>query len=523
MDERLFGVETEYAVTALGPRGKPIPRDGVIADLLALARERTTHLLDAGAAGVFLENGSRLYLDCGNHPELSTPECSSPWDVVRYTLAGERILSDLGEALQARGKIPELSIFKCNVDYSGSRTTWGCHESYLHRADPSRVAREIIPHLVSRIVYAGAGGFSNLSPGIEFLLSPRVPHLVKTVSSSSTECRGIFHSKDEPLCGGGFHRMHILSGESLCSERSALLKVGVTALVVRLIEAGVCRGEKVGLRFPRKAMCAYAGDPHCRAAAALADGRQLTAVAIQRHYLEDAEQQLGQSFLPPWAEELCRQWRTVLDRLETDPEELATSLDWPVKLRLMRERARRRGVAWESLPAWNAVAGALYAALARTPARGQPLSAELVLGRRSPVQGEVETLGRALLAEGLGWEGLAPFLRLRSELFEIDTRFGQLGRRGLFGALDREGVFSHRVAGLGSVADAIRAAPGGGRARERGEWIRQLQGHGRRYACTWDRIFDRETGRILDLQDPFGRDVRWLEPTRPPRRDRLEL
>ena len=29
-----------------------------------------------------------------------------------------------------------------------------------------------MPHLVSRVVYTGAGGFNNLSKGIEFTLSP---------------------------------------------------------------------------------------------------------------------------------------------------------------------------------------------------------------------------------------------------------------------------------------------------------------------------------------------------------------
>ena len=35
---------------------------------------------------------------------------------------------------------------------------------------------ESIPHLVSRIIYTGAGGFDNAAAGIQFMISPRVPH-----------------------------------------------------------------------------------------------------------------------------------------------------------------------------------------------------------------------------------------------------------------------------------------------------------------------------------------------------------
>lgn len=93
---------------------------------------------------------------------------------------------------------------------------------------------------LSRIVYTGAGGFnSRFRQGLQFTLSPRVWHLVRGVSEGSTEARGIFHTKDESLSAEGYHRLHILCGESVCSETAAWLKVGATALVVALIDAGL--------------------------------------------------------------------------------------------------------------------------------------------------------------------------------------------------------------------------------------------------------------------------------------------
>src|SRR3989304_7089372 len=108
MRDPLFGIETEYAFTALGADGTSLRRDPLLAPLLELARQRHKHLQDAHAPGLYLENGSRLYVDCGSHPELSTPECSDPLDVVRYVLAGERILADLADELKQLHGIPEV-------------------------------------------------------------------------------------------------------------------------------------------------------------------------------------------------------------------------------------------------------------------------------------------------------------------------------------------------------------------------------------------------------------------------------
>src|SRR5262249_43606755 len=220
-----------------------------------------------------------------------------------------------------------LALFRGNVDYSGSGSTWGSHESYLVASPPGTLARQLIPHLVSRLVYTGAGGFKNLSPGLEFTLSPRVAHLGKVRSSDSTANRGIFHEKDEDLCGGRHHRLHLICGESLCSELALWLRMGVTALVVALCEAGLADGEVVELRSPLEAMQRFAGDPTCTATAESVTGVRLTAIAIQRHYLARVEAHVGDAFMPPWAGEGCRRWRAVLGGLEQGWEPAAPTLD----------------------------------------------------------------------------------------------------------------------------------------------------------------------------------------------------
>src|SRR5262249_10940398 len=148
--------------------------------------------------------------------------------------------------------------------------------------------------------------------------------------------RGIFHTKDEPLCGNGYHRLHILCGESLCGDLSSWLKVGTTALVVALTEAGLRPGNAVQLRAPVEAMRLFASDPTCAAVAETKSGERVTALVIQRHYLTQAEAPLRARFMPPWADEVCRRWRAVLDGLRGGWESAATSLDWAIKLALYR-------------------------------------------------------------------------------------------------------------------------------------------------------------------------------------------
>lgn len=497
MTARLFGIETEYAFD-----GGTQPQRALDA-LMRRARRELPHLPDELGQGMFLQNGARLYVDRGNHPELTTPECDNPWDVVRYLRAGEAILLRIAD---------RHVFFRTNVDYSGTRSTWGSHENHMHRIAHGRsLPDEIIPHLVSRIVYTGAGGFRNVSRGLAFTLSPRAAHIDEAVSGSSTGSRGIFHAKNEPLCGGDYQRLHIICGETLCSELATWLRVGTTALIVALCEAGLRPGVTVALRSPVKALHDFAGDPTCRVVAETTDGRRVGAIAVQRAYLELVEAHAGAAFMPPWASDVCRRWRAVLDALERDWRTMATTLDWAIKRALYEDRLRKRGLTWDSVRVWSSTVERLSAALAFQHHDDRSLRADVVLGRGSPIAAEVLRLGPTLRRAGLGWDGLDPFLALRDELFEIDVRFGQLGPAGIFASLDAAGVLTHRVDGVGDVAAAVETPPDVARARVRGRLVRELAGlhGGDRYHCDWDAVWDCEEERCVDLSDPFAATSEW--------------
>lgn len=461
---------------------------------------------------MYLGNGARFYVDTGGHPEFCTPECSDPWEVVRYTLAGERILGSLAQRMRRRRSFSDATFHKCNVDYSGSNSTWGCHESYLHRAEPDVLSRQLIPHFVSRIVYTGAGGFIAKSPGVEFTLSPRTFHLTNVITSDSVSRRGIYHTKDEPLGDRSYHRLHVICGEALCSQLAQVLKVGTTALIVRILEAGDRPADGLDLSRPLVAMRAIARDPSCRVTVALSRGGGVTAVEIQRRYLEAVASRLNKSYMPSWAAEICELWLEVLDCLEQDPRLMSTKLDWAIKRDLFRSHIHRRGMTEDATCKWTYVAKEILSGVVSEYGWTDSL-VDLMDNPRFNLGGAVsDLLDGFAKRNGLRWEDLRGFLALREELFEIDTRFGELGDRGIFNALDSKDLLSHRLQRVSNVGEAMTKPPLRGRANKRGQMITRLQKRGAggsRYGCGWESIIDRREGKVYDLFDPYGRDAAW--------------
>jgi len=512
--ERLFGLETEYAFALLDRQGRRVAQPVAIDRLLQAARRRLIHLPDLQSGGLFLTNGARLYIDCGHHPEFAGPELANPWDAARYVKAGEETLLDLAaELISPPDSGTRAFVFRQNVDYSGTGCTWGSHESYLHRADPRLFRAHLIPHLVSRLIYTGAGGFDSRYPGIRFLLSPRVAHLEGEVSDQSTHSRGILHTKNESLSSAGYNRLHLLCSESLFSEWAIFLRVGVTALVVAMIEEGLRPGDQLKLFSPLEAMRAFAGDPRCQQTVTTTRGESLTAVAIQRRYLSLAEAHLPDAFMPPWAEEVCLQWRQVLDLLEHgSPEALATRLDWAIRYSILHQFLAGQGYSWPAVQQWNQVAEA-----------SGKLLAEKTLPPNLPdlqVLYEEDHLGDEvfpgflpqLRQHGASPEGFKKFRAMRSRVFELDTRFGQLGNAGVFTQLDGAGVLHHHFPGVDNLEHARQFPPSVGRANLRGECVRRLgstNASRQGCLCDWSAIWDESQRRFLDLSDPFVQHADW--------------
>ncbi|MBW2389260.1 MAG: proteasome accessory factor PafA2 family protein [Deltaproteobacteria bacterium] len=454
-EQALFGIETEYAFLAESINDRPYTslHRNIAAELFPLAQKRFASLPGGNNSGLFLGNGARFYLDAGNHPEYCTPECLTPEEGVRWLLSGDRVLADLVDELGKQHPGFRLALFRCNVDYSGNHAVWGCHESYSIESRQQTLAAALIPHLVSRIVITGAGGFDNLEGRDDstaptagrFLISPRVPHFADTAMWAPGSPRALIHNRCEPLSHRRLDRLHLMCGESLCSQLGNYLKLGCTALVIKLAEAGAPELERLTFHDPLGAMDLYAADPSCTTTAPLLDGRDLSAIQVQRFYLEAAEEAAATGSLPEWAPEVCRSWRQVLDQLEQGPEAVETQLDWAIKLSLFRSRSDAS---------------------------------------------EDRNTRQAKLAE-------------------IDTRFGQIGLESIFGKLEAAGALDHQIGNLGSIEAAMTAPPPGGRAQARGHAIAELSTSHGEGSADWDRVMDNAGHRVLDLSDPFNPAPEW--------------
>lgn len=517
MAKPLFGVETEYAIAGIRRDGTASSPSSVVRSLMLAARRNLVHLSEGfGTEGMFLSNGSRFYVDAGLHPELATAECVDPWQAVQYIEAGHRILSNLVASVSnSRSSAAEIVCFRSNVDLSGGETTWACHESYLHTRPPDELRTQLIPHLVTRIVYTGAGGFDPFSPGLEFTLAPRMSFFDSVVSNSSTDERGIWHTKSEPLCEG-YSRLHVLCGESLCSQTANFLKLGVTALILAMTDAGLEPGRPVRLADALGALRTVTGDITCKAKLRIVGGSELTAVEVQRHYLALAEDHLRDDFMPAWAPDVCRHWRAVLDLLDNAPASIAQTLDWGIKYALYSEHARKLNLRWTALPILNETIERLPADRSH-PSRAEdttqdslpfllPDSEIRVSAHPYKSRDEVEA---ALRSHGLGSADLSAVLSSRPQFFELETRFGQLGGKGIFQSLDAAGALAHRIDGVGDIELAMTEPPTGSRAFLRGHAIRRLAGN-RAASGTWQQVIDYAERQRLDLSDPFAQKESWL-------------
>src|SRR4029077_19689133 len=132
-------METEYGLAVRGRDKQRLGRAFNWADrFIDVASQCLPHLPSTDGGGIFLPNGARFYMDC-SHPEMTTPECANPWDVVRYMHAGERMLIAIAEEMLRREpSLAEILLFKTNVDHSGSGATWGCHTSFMHCGNPQK-------------------------------------------------------------------------------------------------------------------------------------------------------------------------------------------------------------------------------------------------------------------------------------------------------------------------------------------------------------------------------------------------
>ncbi len=290
------------------------------------------------------------------------------------------------------------------------------------------------------------------------------------------------------------------------------LKAATTVLVLAMAEGGIEPGNGVVLKDPLAAMTRFAADVKGVRTAETVEGRRLSAIEIQRHFLELAERHVDAPFMPDWAFDACKVWRATLDDAAAGPDAVARTLDWGIKLALFREHAKRAGFSWDALAFWTGIADDLQNALREhQPDSEVPLVevTRTVLLADSPILDTVRRLTPLVREQGDSWDRFEEFLNLRADLFALDVRYSQLGDGGVFAALDRRGVLTHHAPGVDRIDEATTAPPQFGRARLRGEAIAALHAAGKSVVCDWEGVWDYNRKLMLDLDDPFAAEPAW--------------
>ena len=343
MLRRIYGVETEYGITFSLRGQRRLSPDEVSRFLFrkVVAWGRSSN--------VFLENGSRLYLDVGSHPEYATAECDSLRDLVAQDKAGESILRELvGYAqsqLSEEGIRGDIFLFKNNTDSTGN--SYGCHENYcIERIeDLSRLENVFIPFLISRQIFTGAGKVVTNAKGTAFSMSQRAEHIWEAISSATTRSRPIINTRDEPHADPEkFRRLHVIVGDSNMSEFATFLKVGTASVVLAMIEDDIVQLRDYTMASPINALRDISYDLWSKEPVKLMNGRDLTALEIQEDLCERAEKFVEVRDLPEDQVHAVRLWREVIEQYRSDPMGLADRVDWIAKLQIIERERERSGV-----------------------------------------------------------------------------------------------------------------------------------------------------------------------------------
>jgi proteasome accessory factor A len=438
VERRIYGLENEYGVTCTFRGQRRLSPDEV-------ARYLFRRVVSWGrSSNVFLRNGARLYLDVGSHPEYATPECDSVLELVTHDKAGERILEgllvDAERRLREEGITGDIYLFKNNTDSAGN--SYGCHENYLvtRHGEFSRLADILIPFLVTRQIVVGAGKVLQTPRGAIYCVSQRAEHIWEGVSSATTRSRPIINTRDEPHADAErYRRLHVIVGDSNMNETTTLLKLGAADLVLRMIEANVVMRDMT-LENPIRAIREISHDITGRRKVRLANGREASALEIQREYQQKAADFVERRGGDALSKRVLELWDRALTAIETgDLDSIAREIDWVTKYQLIQRYRNKHDL---------------------------PLSS--------------------------------------ARIAQLDLAYHDVNRnRGLYYLLEKKGAVERTTTDLATF-EAKSVPPQTTRARLRGEFIRNAQEKRRDFTVDWVHLkLNDQAQRTVLCKDPF--------------------
>ena len=280
-----------------------------------------------------LPNGARFYNDHG-HPEYATPECRRLLDIVAHDRAGERIVLSAARAYE-RETGNRVRLYKNNTDFHGA--SYGTHENYLVSRDlpVDRLLRGLVPFLCVRQMLVGAGKVgSEIGDRAPFQLSQRAEFFQEIASVDTLYRRPIFNTRDEPHADPAqWMRLHVIVGDANRMEWCTAMKVGMTALVLDLIEADDAPG--LVPRSPVRAIAEVSKRLDAKSRVELESGSWTTPLDVLEAYLAACAAQFGgRDAETDW---VLAEWRLAVTDLADDPARLADRVDWVAKRQILEQ------------------------------------------------------------------------------------------------------------------------------------------------------------------------------------------
>lgn len=315
------------------------------------------------------------------------------------------------------------------------------------------VRRRLLPFLVSRPVFAGAG---NIDERGNWRIADKAPAINCVVGLGGfISDRPIFtfgHFFKAACIDGGHslaqylklfsprQRLQIGLGDSNMCQVAEYLRVGATLLVLDCIEAGAMPAPP-RLRRPIRALRTICSDPKLEAAVTSWSGRRWTAIELQRFYLRACRSWLEkQPDAPAEALDVLRRWEETIDALESCPRSLVGSVDWITKQFLLEQCSG---------------------------GEDERLSAE-ASADFSPALAAVAATGPQALAKK-----------------KIDLKYHELSSDGYFAQLQATGAVASVVTEE-EIQRAMRSPPPDSPATMRGRYIREFAGEGSAVSANWD-------------------------------------
>ncbi len=368
-ERKIRGIEQEYPVSARANFNPSLLANTAIQGIKRRqisravawnrATERSQELHESRIRSSFGDNGSRIYNDMG-HLEIATPSYNNPFDAIAYDKASEIYACvgarEAGVALHERVVVHKNNVATfIGTPEQGTRRgkgrtittrTYATHGNIITSraacADWSRVERALIPWIVTRIVFTGAGdvvsGAVAGTSGVKFVISPRAMFVTQRSTLSTTMNRGILNTRDQPHAAHRYWRLHDIHYEALRSEYALFLRDIMQALVIRAFEQGFLAGAPE-LEDPVRAFKELAEDTKsCEWRLTLKTGERTDAIAILQFYLEAVERlQESEEYGPSrWDELGLRCFAELLADLEARRlERYVDGIDWVTKLALL--------------------------------------------------------------------------------------------------------------------------------------------------------------------------------------------